>query len=192
MMRRVNAWLGVAIIVLFLVHGIAGGYQLAGILPGGNQVLTVLAWVLVALVVAHVVIGTILTVQSVRVSRASGKVYAKENAAFIVRRVSGFAILVFLVAHVIIFYGDYSSGSYRLSLFEGPQLVLSICLVVSLAVHILSNIRPLFIGLGVNQRSRRADLVIILAVVLVFCAIMFAVYFYRWNVGWQWNINLGS
>lgn len=191
MMRRVNAWLGVAIIVLFLVHGIAGGYQLAGILPGGNQVLTVLAWVLVALVVAHVVIGTILTVQSVRASRVGGKVYAKENAAFIVRRVSGFAILIFLVAHVVIFYGDYSSGSYRLSLFEGPQLVLSICLVVSLAVHILSNIKPLFIGLGVNQKSRRTDLVIILAVVLVFCAVMFAVYFYRWNIGWQWNINLG-
>lgn len=191
MMRRVNAWLGVAIIVLFLVHGIAGGYQLAGILPGGNQVLTVLAWVLVALVVAHVVIGTILTVQSVRASRVGGKVYAKENAAFIVRRVSGFAILIFLVAHVVIFYGDYSSGSYRLSLFEGPQLVLSICLVVSLAVHILSNIKPLFIGLGVNQKSRRTDLVIILAVVLVFCAVMFSVYFYRWNIGWQWNINLG-
>lgn len=192
MLRRINAWLGAAIIVLFLVHGIAGGYQLAGILPGGNQVLTVLAWVLVALVAAHVAIGTVLTVRSVRASRAAGKLYAKENAAFIVRRVSGFAILVFLVAHVILFYGDYSSGSYRLNLFEGPQLVLSICLVISLAVHILSNVRPLFIGLGADQKSRRNDLIVILAVVLVFCAVMFAVYYYRWNIGWRWNINLGS
>lgn len=191
-MRRANAWISAAIIVLFLVHAIAGGFQLAGVIPGGNQVLTVLAWVLVGLVAVHVVIGTILTVRSIRASREGGASYPKENAAFIARRVSGFCILVFLVAHVIIFYGDYSSGSYRLSLFAGPQLVLSICLVVSLAVHLLCNLRPLFVGLGLDQRARRRDLVIILAVVLAFCLVMFVVYYYRWNVGWQWNIQLGG
>lgn len=192
MLRRVNAWVSVVIIVLFLVHGIAGGYQLAGILPGGNQVLTVLAWVLVALVCVHVVIGTVLTVRTLRSSRSGRSGYARENAGFIVRRVSGFCILAFLVAHVVIFYGDYSSGAYRLNLFAGPQLALSLGLVASLAVHLLCNIRPLFIGLGLDRRARRRDLVVILGAILAFVAAMFAVYYYRWNVGWQWNIRLGS
>lgn len=192
MLRRVNAWVSLAIIVLFLVHGIAGGYQMAGILAGGNQVLTALAWVLVALIGVHVVIGTILTVRSVRTSKSGRKGYARENAAFIVRRVSGFCILVFLVAHVVLFYGDYSSGSYRLNLFAGPQLVMSIGLVASLAVHLLCNIRPLFVSLGIGHKARRRDVVIILAVILAFCAVMFVLYYYRWNVGWQWNVRLGS
>lgn len=191
MLRKINAFVALAIIILFLIHAIAGGYQMAGILAGGNQVLTVLAWIMVALVCVHIVIGTILTVQSVRASKKSGKFYGKENAAFIVRRVSGFAILVFLVCHVIIFYGNYSDG-YRLNLFEGPQLVLSICLVISLAVHILSNIRPMFISFGLNQKERRRDVLIILAAILIFCVIMFVVYYYRWNIGWKWNIHLGD
>lgn len=191
-MRKLNAAIGVAMIVLFLVHGIAGGYQMAGILPGGNPVLTALAWVLVALVCIHVVLGTILTVRSIRACGTGRRAYGRENAAFIVRRVSGFAILVFLVAHVIVFYGSHTPAGFRLSLFEGPQLVLSVCLVVSLAIHLLCNIRPLFIGLGLDKRARRWDLIIILAVVLAFCLAMFVVYYYRWNVGWKWNISLGS
>lgn len=189
-MRRINAWTGAAILVLLLIHAIAGSYQMAGIIAGGNQVLTTLSWILVGLICVHVVMGTILTVRSVKASRAAGRMYARENAAFIVRRVSGFCILVFLAAHVVIFMGNSSSGTYRLNLFEGPELVLSICLVVSLAVHVLSNIRPLFIGLGLDERRRRQDLVIILGVVLVVCLLAFVLYYYRWNIGWQWNINL--
>lgn len=188
-MRKVNAWVSLAIIVLFLIHGIAGGYQMAGILAGGNTVLTVLAWILAALICVHAVIGAILSVVSIRASRKSGKTYPKENAGFIVRRVSGFAILIFLAAHIIIFYGNHSSG-YRLNLFEGPELVLSIGLIISLAVHLLCNIKPLFISFGIDQKSRRRDLIIILAVVLVFCAVMFVIYYYRWNIGWRWNIHL--
>lgn len=190
-MRKVNAWISLSIIVLFLIHAIAGGYQMAGILAGGNQVLTVLAWILVALIGIHIVIGTILTAESIRTSRKSGKFYPKENAAFLLRRISGFAILVFMVAHIVIFYGNHTDG-YRLNLFEGTQLILSIGLVVSLAVHLLCNIRPMFISFGINQKKRRTDLIIILAVVLIFCAVMFAVYYYRWNIGWKWNIRLGS
>lgn len=190
-MRRVNAWVSLAIIILFLIHAIAGGYQMAGILAGGNTVLTVLAWILVGLVCLHAVIGIMLTVQTVRATRQAGKSYPKENVLFIVRRVSGFAILVFAAAHIIIFYGNSKSGVYRLNLFEGPQLVLSICLVISIAVHLLCNIRPLFIGLGLGDKARRKDVIIVLAVILIFCAVMFFVYYYRWNVGWKWNIHIG-
>lgn len=191
MLRKINAFLGLAMIILFLIHAIAGGYQLAGILPGGNQVLTVLAWILVVIVAAHIVIGIILTVDSLRKHKKTGTVYAKENAEFIIRRVSGFAILVFMVCHIVIFYGNYTNG-YRLNLFEGPQLILSICLVISLAVHLFTNIRSMFISFGISQKRRRFDVRVILIVILVFCAVMFVVYFYRWNIGWQWHINLGG
>lgn len=189
-MRRINAFVSLAMIVLFLIHAIAGGYQMAGILPGGNSVLTFLAWVLVGLICVHIVIGIILTIDTIRTSKKAGRFYGKENAGFVVRRVSGFAILIFMAAHIMIFYGNHSNG-YRLNLFAGPQLVLSIGLIISIAVHLLCNIRPLFIALGLDQKKRRLDLIIILAGILVFCGIMFAVYYYRWNIGWQWNIRLG-
>lgn len=190
-MRRANAWVSLAIVALLLVHAIAGGYQLAGVIPGGNATLTGLAYVLVALVAVHVVLGTILTVRSLRTS-GSGTRYARENAGFIVRRVSGFLILVFLVAHVLVFSGSTSSGSYRLNLFEGPQLALSIGLVASIAVHLVCNVRPLFLSLGLDQRERRRDVAIVLGAVLAFAAAMFVVYYLRWNVDWQWNIQLGG
>lgn len=191
MLRKMNAFTGLAIIILFLIHAIAGGYQMAGILAGGNRALTVLAWIMVGLLIAHVVIGTVLLIGTVRSSKKSGKFYWKENAAFIVRRVSGFAVIVFLVLHVIIFYGNHSDG-YRLNLFEGPQLAVSICLVISLAVHVLTNIRPMFISFGMSKEKRRRDVVIVLAAILVFCTAMFIVYYYRWNIGWKWNIHLGG
>lgn len=191
MLRKINAFVGLALILLFLIHAIAGGYQMAGILAGGNQVLTVLAWIMVILAAVHILIGVILTVQTVRASKKSGKFYGKENAAFVVRRVSGFAMLIFLIAHIVIFYGNHSSG-YRLNLFEGPQLVLSILLVVSLGVHILSNIRPLFISFGIDKAKRRTDVLIILVAILAFCVIMFVLYYYRWNIGWKWNIRIGE
>lgn len=190
-MRRVNAWVSLAIVVLLLVHAIAGGYQLAGVIPGGNATLTVLAYALVGLVAVHAVLGTILTVRSLRTSR-SGTRYSRENAGFVVRRVSGFLILVFLVAHVLLFAGSTSSGSYRLNLFEGPQLALSIGLVASVAVHLVCNVRPLFLSLGLDQRARRRDVAIVLGVVMAFAAAMFVVYYLRWNVDWQWNIHLGG
>ena len=59
-------------------------------------------------------------------------------------------------------------------------------------MHLVCNVRPLFLSLGLDQRDRRRDVAVVLGVVLAFAAAMFVVYYLRWNVDWQWNIQLGG
>ena len=42
-MRKINAILGPALIVLLLIHMISGAFQLYGLIPGGSTVRTVLS-----------------------------------------------------------------------------------------------------------------------------------------------------
>ena len=78
-MRRWNARISAAILVLLVLHVIAGSFQLWGLLPGGKLWLTVLAWTMTALIGVHAVIGCILTAQTLRAVKRSGVQYFREN-----------------------------------------------------------------------------------------------------------------
>ena len=56
-MRKINAILGPAMIILLLIHMISGAFQLFSLIPGGNVIRTVLSYLMLALVAAHTVIG---------------------------------------------------------------------------------------------------------------------------------------
>ena len=115
-MRKYNAVLSMGILVLFLVHAIAGGLQMAGFLPGGSQVMKVLAWVMLGLIAVHIVIGCKLTADTLRAIKRSGASYFKENQLFWTRRISGFTILIPLVMHLFIFR-ESNAEAYRLQVF---------------------------------------------------------------------------
>lgn len=184
-MRKINAWLCLLIFLLLLVHAIAGGFQLMGVIPGGSQTLTAAAWILVGFLAVHTVIGVKLTIDTLRAVRKSGVSYGRENLLFWARRISGLAILVLLVTHLLIFAAD-SGGVYRLHLFAGAQLVTQILLVLAVLVHILTNIRPLFIAFGAGRlRVVMKDILFILSVILLFCGAAFLIYYLRWNVLWK-------
>ncbi len=56
-------------------------------------------------------------------------------------------------------------------------------LVLSIALHVLANARPLSVSLGIGApRARAADLVLVLSVLLLLMALAFVVYFIRWSV----------
>ena len=78
-MRKFNAVLSMGILVLFLIHAIAGGFQLAGILSGGSAVMQILAWVMLGMILIHVIIGCKLTVDTLKACKQSGTSYYKEN-----------------------------------------------------------------------------------------------------------------
>lgn len=180
-MRKWNALISMGIIVLFLIHAITGGLQLAGIIGGGNPVMLVLAWVMLILIAVHVVIGIKLTVDSLLACKKAGVSYFKENRLFWTRRISGFACMVFVLLHVILFMGDTSGGAYRLNLFAAPQLIVMIFFVISVAVHVLTNIKPLMIALG--QKGLKefvTDILLVISVVLIFSGIAFIIYYIRW------------
>ena len=178
-MRKWNAILSLSALVLLLLHGILGSFQLMG---AGGTAVKALAWIAVVLVAIHAVLGVKFTVDSLRVWKRTGAGYFRENRLFWARRISGFALLVFLCFHVAAFSAG-GDGAYRLQWFTQAKLVLQILLAASLAVHILTNIRPLMLSLGVKGgRKWLGDLLFVLAVLLLFMAAAFVVYYLRWNV----------
>lgn len=180
-MRKWNAVLSMGILVLFLVHAIAGGFQLLGVIPGGSGFLSVLSWIMTALIALHAVIGTILTVQTVRIQKRAGALYLKENRLFWTRRVSGFAVMLLILSHILIFIGKQGEA-YRLHPFGAVELVTQVLLVLSIAVHVLTNIRPLMTALGARGwRDFFVDILLVLSVLLFFAGIAFLVYFFRWQ-----------
>lgn len=184
-MRKWNAIVCLLLLALLVIHAVGGGFQLMGIIPGGGTTLTYLAWIMAALLVVHVVIGIKLTIDSVVAGRRSGRFYLRQNLEFWARRISGIAVMLLVVCHLLIFNVS-SSGVYRLHVFEGAELTTQILLVIALLVHLLTNIRPLMISFGIGHlRIYVRDILFILAVLMLFAGIALFIYYLRWNVLWK-------
>ncbi|MBR0090880.1 MAG: pilus assembly protein PilX [Lachnospiraceae bacterium] len=180
-MRRINAVLSAVILILFLVHGVIGGFQAAGLYPGGVRLLQMLARLMFVLIIVHGIIGVKLTIDTLRAQKKAGVSYFRENKLFWARRISGFAIFILMFYHIILFIGTSTDGHYRLNLFEMPQLLLHLLFVAAIALHVIANVRPMMISFGIRGlKEIAADLIIILAVLLVFMGAMFVVYYFRW------------
>ena len=180
-MRRINSLTAFVIMVFFAVHLIAGGFQLMGVLSGGNLFMKIISWIMLSLIGCHILISMKLTAGTLLAQRRAGTAYFKENKLFWLRRISGLAVMLFIVSHLMIFTPS-DNGKVRLSLFEGAQLVSQILLVISLALHIISNIRPLMIAFGIRSGKELAvDVLTVTAVLLFFAGAAFAVYYIRWN-----------
>ena len=177
-MRKANGIITVIIIVLFVIHGIAGTFLMSGI---GSSALKPLAGVTACLVAVHTVLGVILTLRSVMVWRRTGVGYFKENRIFWARRISGAAVMDLLLVHMTVISTKVDSV-VRLQEFTTAKLVLQILFVAALAVHIISNAKPLLITFGIKSfKSRAAEIIIIMSVILVVMAAGFVVYWVRWN-----------
>ena len=178
MLRKINLVVTILMMVALLAHMILGGLELAGI--GGIPV----SWLsrgLVVLVAIHAVIGIILTVESVIAMKKAGTAYFKENKLFWLRRISGLVIIVALVFHLIIFMSR-SGDSYRLQAFTVGYLVTQIILVLSIAVHVISNVKPTLIAFGITDLKKfSVDILLIISLALLLALIAFVIYYFRWN-----------
>ena len=176
-MRKLNMALVAAMLAAFLAHAIMGSMRLFG---GDSAPVAAVAWVTLALAAAHVVITAVLTAQTLHARHRSGAGYFKDNKLFWVRRISGFAILIPLVMHLVIFRSA-NADVYRLQVFTAGRMVSQILLVLAIALHVLTNIKPALIGLGVTDTKAFAvDLLLVLSVLLLLFAAAFAVYYVRW------------
>ena len=178
-MRKRNAILTAAIMVLFLLHAIFGAFQLFGV---GQTALKATAWAALALVILHTLIGVKLTADSVKVWKKTGAGYFRQNKLFWARRVSGFAVMALLAFHMTAF-GYYNSGAYRLRRFTDCKLAAQLLLVAAITVHVVTNVKPMLISFGVRSLKKWAgDILFVLSVLLLFMAAAFIVYYLRWNV----------
>ena len=178
-MRKWNAILTAALLALFLAHAILGGFQLLGV---GPTALKAAAWAALALALVHALIGVKLTADSIAVWKRTGAGYFRQNKLFWARRVSGFAVLVLLVFHMMAF-GYQNGGAYRLRWFTTGKLAAQLLLALALAVHVIANVRPMLIAFGIRGLKKYAgDILFVLSVLLLFMAAAFVVYYLRWNV----------
>lgn len=186
-MRKLNVLLTIAILALLAAHGICGGFQAMGVLPGGNDLLTVLAWIMIVLICLHMVVSLIYTAQTLQALKKSEKSYFRANTLFWARRISGFAVVLFVFFHVLIFMGGGSGTRYRLNFFGDAQLVSQILLIVTIAVHVLCNMKPLFISCGARRfREYLKDILLIIGVLLLFAGAAMVIYYLRWNMLWRY------
>lgn len=177
-MRKLNMVLVIGIIAAFLTHAIMGGLRLAG---ADTRSPSAAAWVCFGLIAAHVVVTTILTGRTLAVWKRTGAGYFRENALFWARRISGFVVLIPLVMHLV-FFSTSNEGAFRLQVFTAGRLISQILLVVAIALHLLTNVAPLLITLGVREkRAFAADLLLILSVMLLLFAAAFVIYYLRWT-----------
>ncbi len=182
-MRKWNAIITAMILLLFVIHMIWGGLILIGSVQGGNSFFSCLSTILLILIGIHVLIGVKLTIDTVIAQKKSGVSYRKENRLFYIRRFSGLALMFFIAAHVFIFNGKTVNGVYFLHVFDVMALISQILMVVSLLVHILSNITPLRIALGFKDKGEfRTDLLFIFSILLLLAGMAFVVYFIRWLI----------
>lgn len=178
-MRKFNTILTAVIMVLFLIHAVLGSFQMLGV---GNTVMKTLSWISAGLAGVHMLIGVKLTVDTLRAQKKSGAAYFRENLLFWARRISGFAVMVLLFFHFTAF-GYYAGEAYRLRWFDTGKLITQILLVITLAVHIISNVRPMMIALGIKSlKEWIGDILFVISVLLLFAAAGFIVYYLRWNM----------
>ena len=183
-MRKFNSIITSAILLLFVLHIVWGVLVLCGIAEGGNPVLSHLGYVLLFLVCIHMLIGCKLTADSIKACKRSGVSYFRENRLFWIRRISGFGLLLFLILHVWLFLPIRSpEGAYRLRFFGPAEYAFQILFVLTLLLHVLTNIKPLMLSLGVKSFAAvLTDILFILSVILLIAGVAFTVYFIRWQV----------
>lgn len=177
-MRKINTILSILLLLIFIVHGTMGAFMLLGI---GSSAGKILAWIGVAILTAHTIIGILLTVQTIRTSKASKNSYLKQNAVFWARRASGLAILILLFFHVGLF-GGIQDGAYILFPFTTVKMITQLLLIAAFFLHLFVNVRPLLVSLGIiSYKERRGDIYLILSVLLLFVSGSVIIYY----IGWQ-------
>ena len=178
-MRKINGIIAMTVLVLFLIHGILGALNLMNI---ATIIVKALSYTMLALIIAHAVISIMLTVRSVRTAVKTKAPYFRHNRLFWARRISGILILALVFFHMTAF-GYTSGGVFRLVPFDAFRLITQILFILSIAVHIITNVKPVLITFGVKGlRPKAGDILFFISVAMLFMAAGFIIYYIRWQL----------
>ncbi len=181
-LRRLNGWISRFLIVLLLFHVLTGSLLMVGVIKNGILILRILANILALFLIIHIIIGVIFVIDTQKIKKQTKAPYQSLNRSFWLRRDSGFAMVILLVLHLPIFITD--DGLHNISNPFGIfQLIISILLLLSILVHVGTNLLPLFIAFGQDGHDLASKLKLIATVIIVALAtIAFVYYFIRWNI----------
>ena len=178
-MRKINGIIAMIVLVLFVVHGILGALNMMNI---ATVIVKVLSRTMLALIVVHAVLSIILTVRSIRTAVKTKAPYFRQNRLFWARRISGMLVLALVFFHTTAF-GYTSGGVFRLIPFDVFRLITQIFFLLSVAVHIITNVKPALITFGVKKlRPKAGDILFFVSVAMLFMAAGFIIYYIRWQL----------
>ncbi len=171
-MRKCNTIITILMLVLFLLHVILGSLAMLRAINVAVY-MYIIATLMALLILIHSIIGIILTIKTIVAIKKAGKHYFKENMLFWIRRISGFAVFIFMFNHMINFVIAFNHETFSI-----PILLIQILMVVSLIIHLVCNIKPLTIAMGLTDKeSINTGIVFVLSVILLISAVAFLVFF---------------
>ena len=167
-MRKINAILALLAALLFFDHAVFGGLLSLG---AEIEVKKPIALVLTAVAAVHGIISLIVTFKKGKTTARPGASYWKENLTYWSRRISGIVILL-----VLLFHGHAmvigSDGIRKIDKMQPAGGVINMLLPVSVCIHLLTNVRPMLIALGI--RITKTKLIVIRILIIAVCC--FALY----------------
>ena len=91
-------------------------------------------------------------------------------------------MIMLLLAFHLTAFGYQTTGGYRLYWFDDFKLATQLLLVAAIALHVITNVKPMLISFGVRSlKERTGDILFVLSVLLLFFASAFIAYYLRWN-----------
>lgn len=178
-MRKINGIIAMTVLALFVIHGVLGALNLMNVAPVTTKAMS---HTMLALIVLHAFITIGLTVRSVSIAAKTRAPYFRQNRLFWARRISGVLILLLVFFHLTAF-GTNSGSVFRLVPFDLFRLITQILFLLSIAVHIITNVKPMLITFGIRKLKPKAgDILFFVSVVMLFMAVGFIIYFIRWRV----------
>ena len=160
-MRKINAILTIIILALFIDHAVFGTLNTLG----KAQVVLPVARMMTVCMILHAIISIILTVKSEMVTFKTKTAYNKENREYWLRRWTGVLILIFFVTHVAAMKKQ-KGQLFKIASSNPFGKISFILFVASIAAHVVINIRPLLISMGVRNRRTVSAILNILYVVI--------------------------
>lgn len=180
-MRKTNTVLSIVIAALFVFHVFIGAGEMLGWMPGAHTIALISAVLLLLAISLHIIFGIKLTADTLIAVKRSGANYFSENILFWVRRISGLAVIVFITTHFIAFSGKTVDGVYNPRPFGIAELILAVLLLLSLLLHLTTNIRPLMLAFGKKVNSRVFNWIALgMAALLLFAGAGFISYYIWW------------
>lgn len=175
-MKKVNSIISLLLIIMVFVHGVFASLLMLGVMDKPNPIP---AFICLGLLLIHIVLSCILTSKTVKEAVSSGDKYEIQNKMFIIRRASGVLMILLVIAHLVFYFGPQVEN-FATAPFTVAQLVLLILLVISLIVHITTNIRPLMVSLGVSSpKAVRVVLIVFVVAALLLMATSSVVFFLK-------------
>ncbi len=179
-MRRINALVTAAIIIVFITHGILGSFMMTGIIEKASGILP---WLGCFLIIIHTVIGFIIMGRTIKSGCTSKKWYLKQNKEFWIRRISGLIIFIIMFMHFSSFRQPDNNNIFQLTKFSSDNMTVHLIFFTSIFIHLFSNIRPMLVSMGIaiNSKINKVLIFISLVLLVLFCgAVIF--YYIRWNI----------